>query len=887
MKINKLNLRNIRSYDSLSVDFDDGLILVEGDNGAGKSSLLGSIFSGLYLSDVLKYMDDDVNLDSLVKKGCDEGMIHIIFSINNDKYEIKWELSVRDDGDDRQASTKSCVLTSDAIDDPIEGVRDVQNTVKNTIGMNTESFVNSVYVKQGDITRMVNANGEKRKEIIDGLLGLSKLDTYVERMDKVRLEFGSQKRRLDDLLNEKQNRIDQFDKKKTIVEEINKLNNEKQELNDKIDDIDSKIESVKEQISDLDDQISQYKDIKKELDNIKEQVKEKKVEKDEYLDKKQEAQSNVEEFNDKLDNLDSEVSDLCDKYGIERNTIDNEISALRSDISELEQDQTRIKDGQIENKESTISRLRNEIETITNEIQDLKDKKSETVNKIDKYKDRLEDNKSELDQLKDEIQNHKETINKICENLDLEYNDLDNLKDNKIPEARDNVIERVSSVYEDLGYAKAEQDIYNKLIDNDLCPICGECNDIENHNEDDLRFDIDEVKERVKAIEDQNQQLNNLSSEIECLQQKKSDKKILETKQEQIKTNLKSSRNKKQEYSENIDNKKDKIGDKNKNINDKKDKVEDLEEELSNIVERKDKLDSKVENYKDIKNKISKINNIENKISKYEDKIDKYEELRKNIQEQYTNKKQRKKKLKDKIKDSDIKDLKSNKKETEEALTKLREAKSSARDQIDNIQSKIAEKEQQKTRVEKLKEEINGLEEEKIKASKNENDAESVMNSYKSVKTELREENIGLLNKYANEVFQSVYSNKIYQKLKIDKQYNIRLITGDNVEIEPKDLSGGEKTILSLSIRAGVYKLLVERNGNTDTLPPFILDEPTTFLDDEHVSNLQDVIDKITSWNVPQVFIVSHKDNMIDNADSVYTVEKEPSSENSTVKKSG
>lgn len=119
----------------------------------------------------------------------------------------------------------------------------------------------------------------------------------------------------------------------------------------------------------------------------------------------------------------------------------------------------------------------------------------------------------------------------------------------------------------------------------------------------------------------------------------------------------------------------------------------------------------------------------------------------------------------------------------------------------------------------------------------------------------------------------------------ISKEYDIKLVTGDNVEVDPKDLSGGEKTIVSLSIRAGVYKLLVERQGSADTLPPFILDEPTTYLDSSHVSNLQDVIETITSWDVPQVLIVSHREDMIQNADAGYEVQKDPTSETSEVSK--
>lgn len=871
MKINRLHLDNIRSYDKVDVEFDDGLILIEGENGAGKSSLLGSIFSGLYLSDVLKYMDDDVNLDSLVKKGCEEGLIHIIFSINGSEYEIKWRLGIRKEDGERKASTKSCALISDEIDDPIEGVRDVQSTVKDTIGMNTESFVNSVYVKQGDITRMVNADSEKRKEIIDGLLGLSKLDKYVERMDKARLEFGSQKRRFDDLLNDRRKRLDEYDEKSEIERQISTLKKEKSEYQEDKKDIDSKIEKLKDVISDAESKIDNHNELNSKFEKVQKQVNKKEKEKEKYLSQRQDTENKIEDKNDRLDDLIDEIQDIRNKYNVDKKEVESKISELQSNINELDKDLTRIKDGKIQNKKSTVNRLNSEIEDIKYDIQELNEEKSDIKTKIDDFEDQISKKQDRLDTLDDEITNLEDSVSELSEFLDLTYQDLKELKNQKIPEARDDIISRVASIYEELGYSRAEKDIYEELVDG--------------FESEEIDSKINEVEQKAEAIRNQNDKLNNLTSKIEKLQDKKSKKEIIASDLDNVRTNTESKRKRLNELDDKIETKKKSIGDKNKNISEARDNIEELNEEISNIKNKKQELENKVSNYEKIKSKTEKTNNIKNKIESLKDDVDKYEELRKNVQKQYTEKKQRLKELKDKIDKIDIKELKIKKENSEDTLSNLRDAKKDIRDKIEDTQSSIAKKNQEKKRVEEINKEINKLENQKVKASKNEIDSESVMNTYKSVKTDLREENIGLLNKYANEVFNSVYSNKIYQKLKIDKQYNIKLVTGDGIDIEPKDLSGGEKTILSLSIRAGVYRLLVERNENADTLPPFILDEPTTFLDNEHVSNLQDVINKITSWNVPQVFIVSHKDNMIDNADSAYSVEKDPATEDSGVER--
>ena len=66
--------------------------------------------------------------------------------------------------------------------------------IRRIIGMDAESFVNSVYVQQGDITRLIHADTETRREILDGLLGLHHVDDLVDRMDAVRLEYGKAER---------------------------------------------------------------------------------------------------------------------------------------------------------------------------------------------------------------------------------------------------------------------------------------------------------------------------------------------------------------------------------------------------------------------------------------------------------------------------------------------------------------------------------------------------------------------------------------------------------------------------------------------------------------------------------------------------------------------
>lgn len=77
MKIKALTLQNIRSYADQTVEFPDGTILIRGDNGAGKTSLLMGIFGGLFLSKIRNVRTNDFSLDDLVRRGEGKGTVKL------------------------------------------------------------------------------------------------------------------------------------------------------------------------------------------------------------------------------------------------------------------------------------------------------------------------------------------------------------------------------------------------------------------------------------------------------------------------------------------------------------------------------------------------------------------------------------------------------------------------------------------------------------------------------------------------------------------------------------------------------------------------------------------------------------------------------------------
>jgi exonuclease SbcC len=867
MRIDKIKLNNIRSYESSDIQFGDGLILLEGDNGAGKSSLLSTIFSGLYLSDVLKYMNSDINLDSLVKKGEKEGSIKLQFSVNGDVYNVEWVISITEDDGDRKGSTKKCTLSGNSMDDPLEGVRDVGSRISDILGMNSRSFVNSVYVQQGDIMSMVEANEKERKEIIDDLLGLKKLDDFVDRMNIARREFGSQKRTINNLIDEKERQLNEHKQLSDVKKVLNGLKQDIKDKEDNKDQLNDDISDLEDKINEIQSEIDDFSSKKKRYQSLKDKKKSKEKRINELDDKQNKSEKKVEDVKTEIESVKDNIEEKCHKLGIEKSNVDDNIAKVRSDRDNIKDEIREVEKVKIGNKEAEIDR-------ITDNISDL----HEEINNIERLKN---NNRDKLKELKEQKKEYKSNINKLCGKIEIQFDNLDELRNTKIPDVREDLIDRVADINKELGYEMAKEEIYEEIVKNDSCPVCGSVhnNDIDEHS-----FDSESIRIKANAIKEQNKYLNEVSEYIENVNDLESDIKIKEKEKENIERNIVDKEESIEQSKDNIQDNRDKIGKKNQKKSEIKSEIETLELELKELKQDKKDYKDKLEKIKTIRSNIQHKNKLDNKKTTLESDIEKYKEFKNKAKKELFELKKELNGIEDDVQDKDINELDDKVDELDDKLRDKIQRRNRIKDDIMDIQSKIAEKEQEESRIKTLEQECSKLQNQKVEAVDRESDAEELMDSYKRVKTTLRKENIGLLNKYSNEVFNSVYTNKVYKKLKIDEQYNIRLITGSDIEIEPKDLSGGEKTILSLSIRAGIYKLLVERNSNSDTLPPFILDEPTTYLDDSHVANIQSVINQITSWNVPQVFVVSHNYNVIQNADESYTIEKKPSTESSVIK---
>jgi len=160
----------------------------------------------------MKYqVGNDFDLPDLVRTQADEGRIELVFEAGGAEYTVS--------GSSRKATTTTTRLTGPR---PSKATRNSPRTPSpktcpalatcrpkfSALSGWTQSRSSTASTSsKGDITRLIHASTEDRRKILDGLLGLNRLDEYVDRMEDARREYKKAKRDSNSRLDETKKRL--------------------------------------------------------------------------------------------------------------------------------------------------------------------------------------------------------------------------------------------------------------------------------------------------------------------------------------------------------------------------------------------------------------------------------------------------------------------------------------------------------------------------------------------------------------------------------------------------------------------------------------------------------------------------------------------------------
>lgn len=890
MLLRDLTIENIQSYTHQTVKFVAGGILIYGCNGAGKSTIFRSVFGALFPYTGKNQIGTEFQLEDFVRRGAEQGRIKLLFEVGGAEYTVEWEINA--DG-----TTEFCTLESEELSDPITGVRDVESVISNELlGMDASSFVSSVYVQQGNIARLVHADQNTRQEILDGLLGLNRVDRLKDRAIKSRREAKQIRNGARDRLAEAQDTLDGFPDREGLLEDI-------QSLSEQIDDQEAEVEKHEENIRELEDQLDEWRDqlesvedLQEEKAGLQEDLQDKRDEFEEYGNEieerqqdKTEAEDERNDLEDAIDELDAKVEDHDLSSAAAAEAALEEVSEMHGEISERKAGL----DTGLDNARDEVERLKDEVEDREAVLEDAREARDAVEDTIAEQEARIKDLEVAVEEARDEAVTAEEEVRNRASILPIPGDaDLIDLRDDAIPEARDDLADEREEAGNQIGRLQTKLEQLEDLDEEGECPVCGvdhedgrtadghtveealenthaEIKDLEGEQERlngqrkdlaTLRDDIGDIIERWEKVEDKEDEVDEAREELDDL----------EAEFEEQETECKSAETELEEAQD--------------ELADAEAEAESLEEELAKMQDRLDDLEVSKKSVETACEYYNRIDDLETRIEQVGGDIKNARKLQRQVQEQTDNLKQDLEEVEEDLEDIDVEEIKAKIEEHEGYLETAEEKRDEAEEKRQDLIQDRSDKQATIRQIEAQEERVETLTAHKDWAEDVLADIEDIIDAYDDVKAEVREQNVELLNAYANDVFDDLYQNQSYAGLQIGQDYSIDLITSDGERTKPEVGSGGEQTVVNLALRAGVYRLVAKRDSSDGRLlPPFILDEPTTALDSDHVDELHSVIQAISEWNVPQVLVVSHNDRLIQNADTALHVEKDPTEDASVV----
>ena len=449
MLIKKIKLENIRSYINHEIEFPEGSVLLSGDIGSGKSSILLAIDFVLF-----GLRRGDLSGSMLLRNGKNNGFAELTFNVLDKEVTIRRNLKrargsiaqdsgyIIVDGKKKEASAlelKQIVL--ELLNYPMDLLTKAKPLV----------YHYTVYTPQEEMKHILYAENEVRLDILRKVFGIDKYKRikenskiFLSKLKEIIKELELRTNDLNDIEKEKQNlgeeikktqeNINKVDLEKKIFDlEINIIKNKFDELEKKrklLFELKSKFNfielKINDCINDFNNKKSNLEDLKEDISNLKKEL----VDVDGITEKDintliEQKQKNIKFLDDTLGNLNYKLNE----FNIKRNNSNKLIDGIKKlDFCPIcKQDVGKEhKNNIVSTEESTIKECDYEIKNFEENIEDAKKNLGKFRDELENLKDKLRDieiikikkknlieKENNIGKIEDEIKKLKEDVGKF------------------------------------------------------------------------------------------------------------------------------------------------------------------------------------------------------------------------------------------------------------------------------------------------------------------------------------------------------------------------------------------------------------------------------------------------------------------------------------------
>ena len=878
MRFDRLAVEGFKCYGSLDLEIDPGVTVIHGVNGSGKSTLLDACFFALYGADTL----DGATLDEVVTTGEEAASVSLSFTHDGASYQVTRELRVRDD----RAHTTSCVLETPT--DVIEGARDVAAAVAQLLRMDADAFLNCAYVRQGEVNKLIHATPSTRQDMIDELLQLGVLEEYRDRATQARRGIASLR---DDRRGQRAALAEQIDAKedKELPAQLNEAETRRAELDAELDRLDEQIEAAETTREEAKEVVEQYEDRQEELASI---------------------EDTIEELRGAIAETEDERAGAAERRSDHETALSDcreQIRSAHTDL-DLEPAERAVAADAAEELEARDEELREAIEEARLALQDHRSAADRLVERADEHEQRADECRTEADERATSIEDDREALAErraslgeltaerddhlaAIETAGYDPSTIESIRDDK-REERQALREDASELAARRDALEAEIEEAETLREAGKCPTCGQdlhgapaVEAIADDREDlatctdrleSVRASIEAATEdldTLDALVDRRQAAARLADRIDGLETLIAEREAtIDDRVEDVER----LREDAEAAAETAAEARDAAKERRAEAETERERIANLNAERQTIKGRREALQALLDRY-------DRRDELEREIDRLEERRTQLAAVNDERRERLADLRDRRGELQDAVDEDRVATAREERRRADAYLEDAADERDRLADERDAIIDRIGRLRNELEELEELRDHHAAVAAQVDAIETLHEDVQTLETTYTTLREELRERNVIVLERIVNEVFGLLYQNDAYDRIELDRSYRITVYQKDGEPLRPDQLSGGERALFNLSLRCAIYRLLSEGIEGTGPLPPFILDEPTVYLDAGHVNRLVELIDAMRRFGVEQILLVTHDDELLRAADAVVAVEKDPTTNRSTV----
>ncbi|MCI2430513.1 AAA family ATPase [Candidatus Acetothermia bacterium] len=897
--LERLEVENFWSYRKATVQFEPGTTVIAGPNGSGKSSLLESVFFALYGSEARHVIGR--GLDEILRIGAETGSVKLSFCYSGRRYTA--QIALRRQKNITKSERDGCQLSCD--DGTVwVGVEDVTAEIEKLFGMDRDGFTNCVYVRQGEIDKLIRADRKTREQMLDGLLGLYKLDLYVSPRAK------EAQRALNRRAELSAERISRLNREIESLESED-LGRQKQQLTEQIETVHLDLKKLDEQRTDAYKLLQSYEEALKQFQQTQQEAQQTKRELSEKERRLAQREAERRALEAELETLEARqqktllvIKTSLQKWdaalpqilgSLERATTWEEILWLSDALSEGRHRVERQRNIVQELRETEV-RLGAERAQHERNLTQFQEQHRELLQLSQREEKQLRQSEAQQAQTESLLQAQERKLAEIFSGLQSEAQKLgvhylgEKLEASETAEVRRAWAEHLS-ILEEHGEqarhavleARTQYDLLRraseekqKLLAEGRCPTCGQPVTVKHLTEvleqfrpklAELERLVQEEERALQRIDEQlslwraaQKQLDALLLEGERLQARRQEALLQERALREGRERLAVLQTRQSELAQRIKTEKKLMATQQTQYEELRTRLKSAQQQLEESLSDREKLENlKTELEQGLRQRaqwrerqnarkalLDNLNELRGDLARLQDRL---AQLQARLQSQS--------------------ESESKKAQVQQKLEHLQQQRATAQQKYEELAQKRGVVQGRLEHLEKLRTENDQALQEQARLERLHTELTEIVSIYQSTKIELRKRNLEALNYYFNEFFALMDSGDSYRRVRVREDYEIEVELKNGRKLNPALLSGGERALTNIALRCSIHQVLAKAVRRM----PLILDEPTIYLDRDRIHRLQFLLEDL-GRRVGQVIVVSHEVGLVEGADHEYRTEK-------------